>query len=181
MLSLHPNEHVTYVVHKHWFVMARTVLISVFLIAIPPVVLTTLPFFTQDIDRSFLDPVVNFSLSLYIMILLLFGLMAWMDYYLDLWIVTNERLIDIEQSGLFNREVTEIPLANVEDITIQVHGIIETFLKFGTLKVQTAGKKEFSITAIPHLYEVKDAIMKNIPRIQKSETLNPKSETNPNA
>ena len=178
MLTLRNNEKTIRVVHKHWFVMARTALVCAFLIAIPPIILTLLPLFTQDIDHSLLDTIVNFGLSLYIMVLLLFALLAWMDYYLDLWIVTSERLIDIEQNGLFNREVTELPLANIEDITIEVHGIIETFLKFGTLKVQTAGKGEFSITSIPHPYEVKDAILSNIPRAQK-ETASPASTAAP--
>ena len=175
MLALRDNEKIIKVVHKHWFVMARTALVCIFLVAIPPTVLTFLPFFTKDIDHSLLDPIINFGLSIYIMILLLFALLAWMDYYLDLWIITSERLIDIEQRGLFNRGVSEVPLANIEDVTIEVHGIIETFLKFGTLKIQTAGKREFSIAAIPHLYEVKDAILLNIPRIRQMDS----APTNP--
>ena len=94
------------------------------------------------------------------MVLLTFLFYFWADYYLDMWIITTERIIDINQLGLFSREISEIPLRHVQDVTIEVHGIIETFLKFGTIKIQTAGEREFTIDTVPRLYEAKDLILK---------------------
>ncbi len=151
-------------VHKHWFLMARTVTVFIILVALPPVVLALLPWATSGLDEKLIEIIVNFALTLYLLVLLGFLFLSWMDYYLDMWIVTDRRLIDIEQHGLFNREIGEIPMYRIQDITIEVKGLIETLLKFGTIRIQTAGEREFLIRNVPHLYEIKDAILKQIDR-----------------
>lgn len=172
MLLLRENETIIFVIHKHWFVLARFVVVFLILLLLPPLVLTFLSFFTEGLDPRVIDPIVNFLLSLYILVLLLLIFLFWMDYYLDMWIITTKRVIDIEQRGLFSRQIAEIPIEHIQDVTIEIHGLIETFLKFGTIKIQTAGEREFKINNIPHLYEVKDAILKyangeDVPRFQK--------------
>lgn len=161
MLKFHENEKVILVIRKHWWVLARQTIAFIVLILIPPLALTFLPLAAQNFDPAVVEPIANFVLSVYIMILFIFFTLLWMDYYLDMWIITSERIIDIEQQGLFNREVSEIPLQSVEDVTIEIKGIIETFLKFGTIRIQTAGEREFTIDHAPDLYEAKDAILKH--------------------
>lgn len=160
MLQLQPDEKIITSVRKHWFVVLRTLIVFVILILIPPVTLTVLPLVTADFNTELIGNLVNFFFSLYLMALFLFLFLFWMDYYLDMWIITDQRIIDVEQVGLFRRTISEIPLIRVQDVTIEIHGIIETFLKFGTIRIQTAGEREFTINNIPRLYEIKDIILK---------------------
>ena len=162
MLKLGINEHIILVVHKHWFVLFRTAITLLVLVIIPPVVLSVLPSLTAQFDAEAVAAISNFLLSLYFMVLLFFLFLFWMDYHLDMWIITNRRIVDVEQRGLFDREVSEIPIQKVQDVTIEVRGVIETFLKFGTIKLQTAGEREFLIENIPRLYEIKDAILASL-------------------
>ncbi len=168
MLKLNENEKILTVIRKHWFVMARTIVVFVVLLLLPPTVLSLLPFVTIEFDPAVVGPLTNLFLSLYIMVLLIFLFLLWMDYYLDMWIITNERIIDVEQQGLFHRQVAEIPLQHVQDVTIEVKGVIETFLKFGTIRIQTAGEREFKIEFVPNLYEAKDLILKYTTAMQKT-------------
>lgn len=160
MLQLHPQEKIILVIRKHWFVMVRTIIIFLILVLMPVAVFTFLPLLSQIIDIAPAVPFINFLTALYLMVLLSLLFLAWMDYYLDMWIVTNQRIIDIEQLGLFSRNVSEIPLERVQDVTLEVHGIFETVLKFGTIRIQTAGEREFQITDVPHLYELKETILR---------------------
>jgi hypothetical protein len=81
------------------------------------------------------------------------------------WIVTNERIVNIEQLGLFSRDVSELELENVQDMTVEVLGIIPTFLNYGNLYVQTAAEKErFVFRHVPNPYAIKDLVM----NLQKS-------------
>lgn len=159
MLILNPEEKIIIVIRKHWFVMARTAVIFVILLLIPSVVLTLLSVVSPP-NVVPLESLINFGLSLYFLVLLVFLFMLWMDYYLDIWIITNERIIDVNQKGLFNRTISEIPVKNVQDVIIEVHGVLETLLKFGTLKIQTAGPTEFIINYAPNLYEAKNIILR---------------------
>jgi len=142
--------------------MLKTIVMFVVLILIPPLILTFLPFLTADLNPEVIEPLINFFLSLYLITLFLLLFLFWMDYYLDMWIITDQRIITVEQKGLFRREISEIPLHRVQDITIEISGIIETFLKFGTIRIQTAGEREFTIDDIPRLYEIKDIILRNV-------------------
>lgn len=160
MLKLNENEAIAMVVRKHWFVMTRTVVFFAVLLLVPLLISFLLPFAETFVDQTKLDAIINFVLALYTMGVLLFLFLAWMDYYLDMWVVTNMRIIDIKQTGLFNREISEIPMNRIQDVTIEVKGVVETMLKFGTIRIRTAGGQEFTITNIPRLYDVKDAILK---------------------
>lgn len=67
------------------------------------------------------------------------GYIVWTDYYLDVLILTNKKIVDIEQQGLFARVVSSLPLGKIEDVTVSTQGILATFFHFGDIKIQTAG------------------------------------------
>jgi len=82
------------------------------------------------------------------------------DYYLDIWIITDRRIVNIEQKGLFRREVSELRIMNVQDVTTDIRGIIPTLFDYGDLYVQTAAKRErFLFRRIPKPGVVKDIIV----------------------
>lgn len=168
MLTLGKDEIIILTVRKHWFVVTRTAFIFFIFILIPPLFSIAGPYVAAFFEIASFPLWSNFFLAIYVMTLFLFLFLVWMDYYLDMWIVTNQRIIDIEQNGLFNRTVSEIPISHVQNVTIEVRGFIETFLKFGTIRVQTAGEREFIIRDIPNLYKVKDVILQYAGEIQKN-------------
>lgn len=85
---------------------------------------------------------------------------SWIDYYLDIWIVTDQRIVNIEQIGLFRREVSELEHGKIQDVTSEVKGIIPTLFKFGDIYVQTAGEKErFVFKQIVDPVRVRNIIM----------------------
>ncbi len=86
---------------------------------------------------------------------------VWTNYYLDVWIITDQRIVDIEQFSLFSRDVSEFRMDRVQDLTVEVKGIIPTLMGFGDLHIETAGMHhQFHINEIPNPYEIKDRIVK---------------------
>ena len=78
---------------------------------------------------------------------------------LDTWIITNERIINIEQEGLFNRTASELDLAAVQDTTAEIRGILQTLFTYGQVYVQTAGEKgRFHFKNIDNPEHVKELI-----------------------
>ena len=162
MLPLFENEKVLLIVRKHWFVMARTAILFFVLLFAPVIGSFLFPYVKTAIPEDLLYAGTNFFVSLYFAAISAFLFFEWMDYYLDTWIITSRRIIDIEQQGLFSRHVAEIPLSRVQDITIEVNGILETFLGFGTIRIQTAGERDFFIHDVPRLQELKNAILSQL-------------------
>jgi len=81
-------------------------------------------------------------------------------YTLDTVIITDHRIIDNDQRGLFYRNVSELHSHRIQDVSTRTNGVIETFLNFGDVTVQTAGsEKQFVFHQMPEPVKVKDIIM----------------------
>lgn len=159
MLTFADDERVIILLRRHWWVLVGPAALTAALFLLPPIAVTTLPRLFPNWPWEILVLLSDVLFYAYLLLLLAFVFLVWTDYYLDVWIITNKRIIDIEQKGLFNRKISEFSIDRVQDVSIQVHGIIETLLKFGSIKVDTAGHSEFVIEDVPDLYRAKDAIL----------------------
>jgi len=93
----------------------------------------------------------------------------WTDYYLDVWTVTDKRIIDQEQQGLFHRRTSVFRIERIQDVTIEVRGIVATLLNFGDIHVQTAGEaQEFIMYGIAHPKYVREIILEQLDRVTES-------------
>ncbi|MCX6743205.1 MAG: PH domain-containing protein [Candidatus Parcubacteria bacterium] len=93
--------------------------------------------------------------SAYYLYIVLFFFSAFIDFYLDVWIVTSQRIINIEQKGLFNREIAEHSLDKIQDVSGEQKGIAQTIFSYGNVHVQTAGEiQRFIFQQIDNPFEV---------------------------
>jgi hypothetical protein len=84
---------------------------------------------------------------------------SWTNYRLDTLVVTNRRIIDIDQLGLFARNISELRLENIEDITIDIPGFIASWLNYGDIVLQTAAEQDkFTFRGISHPEAAKNFI-----------------------
>jgi len=115
-----------------------------------------------------IGPTATVFASIYFLCAWLFAFMEFTDYYLDLWIVTSERVLSSEQKGLFNRVASELHLAAIQDVTSEQRGLLGTFLDFGDVHIQTAGEKgRFHFDNVDHPERVKETIIKLIEEDKK--------------
>lgn len=61
----------------------------------------------------------------------------WIAWYYSVFIVTNQRFIQITQKGLFHRSIVDLSLAHIQSLNYEVNGIQETLLGYGTILMQT--------------------------------------------
>ncbi len=154
------DEKIVKLLHRHLLIIlsgATIVLISFLL----PVVLYFIfqQFFPSFLTEPYFYLFVFFS-GIYILFIWLKLFLLIVDYYLDVWIITNKRIVDIIQSGLFKREVSECRLDRIQDVTTRVEGLTPTVFDFGDVHIQTAGReKEFIFKQVPNPYGVKDLIL----------------------
>ncbi|TSC70520.1 MAG: hypothetical protein G01um101470_825 [Parcubacteria group bacterium Gr01-1014_70] len=166
-LHLEENEQVLLVLHRHWFVLVRK-LSAVILKIFEGIMAFSINSISYVLtDANILDRLAAFLLSLYTLLILALVFAIWINYRLDVWIVTTKRVVDVEQRGLFNREISEFLVANIQDITTEVPTMIMTLLGFGNMTIQTAGHKNFTVREIPHLEEAKRIILECSQKAQK--------------
>ncbi|HAI73946.1 MAG TPA: hypothetical protein DCS28_01510 [Candidatus Moranbacteria bacterium] len=166
-----PGEEILMVVHRHWFDILSHFFIIFIMLAMFFGGFVFIPAFFSFFSESFGRNLFFFLQNIFLIFIWLFFFLIWIDYYFDVWIVTDERIVNIEQKGLFSREVSELELENIQDITVDVLGIIPTFLNYGELFVQTAAEKErFVFHNVPDPYIIKDRIMNLQQKVKKKES-----------
>jgi uncharacterized membrane protein YdbT with pleckstrin-like domain len=62
---------------------------------------------------------------------------SWIGWYFSVFIMTDQRFIQITQKGMFHRSVADLPLNQIQSINYTVSGLEETLLGFGTIDMQT--------------------------------------------
>ncbi len=155
-----PDEHVVLFLRRHWFALLGIVSAVVLLVGIPLAVGWYYQGTLENwIAHPIIGPVFVILGSIYFLSIWLFAFLEFTDYYLDTWIITNERIINIEQEGLFNRTASELDLAAVQDTTAEIRGIIQTIFTYGQVYVQTAGEKgRFHFKNIDNPEHVKELV-----------------------
>jgi len=142
-LNLDPGETILLEVRRHWFVFVlRSV--GVFVLAILPIVLfvVLISLVSQEIFKTIELYMTHFIFfyCIWFMFMWMVFFIQWTNYYLDVWFITEKRIIDVEQKRVFHREVSNLRFDKIQDISIEVRGVIATFLNFGDLRVQTAAE-----------------------------------------
>lgn len=156
------GERILLVLRRHWFVLVPVGLLFAFLLIFPLIIRFLLPpGLLAGLQSSVWSGVITLVLSAYYLFLWLFFFTILVDYYLDVWIVTNERVVSILQEALFLRVIAEQSIVRVQDVTSDVRGIFPTFLNFGNVFIQTAGERErFVFLQIPNPDHVKKVILR---------------------
>ncbi len=166
-IELEAGEVILKVVRKHWFVITAEILGVLFFALFPLfggfvllLIPNLLPLETLHLDTHL--PIILFGISFWLLFTLLSAFMIWTHYFLDLWAITDRRIIVIDQIHFFNRKVSSFRLERLQDIKAQVVGIIPTLLGFGTVHVHTAGNGEdnFASTGLPEPRELQALIQK---------------------
>ncbi len=156
-----PGEKIIKLLHRHLLIIITGVMM--------PLIAFLLPVVCYFLLREFFSFIISEVPYFYLFIFLsgIYILFVWLqlnlsiaDYYLDAWIITDKRIVDIVQSGLFKREVSECRLDRIQDVTARVKGLTPTIFDFGDVHIQTAGReKEFVFRQVPDPYGVKDLIL----------------------
>jgi len=149
-----PGEKIILLLRAHPFTQLSWILYSVFsLILIFVVNIIISSFFA--ISQLFL---LNCFMAVFLLSFIWFNLLNW---YFNVGIVTNRRVIDIDFYAVLYREITVARLDKIQDITVKSGGYFEAFFNYGTIFIQTAGTEaNIEFADIPRPAEVVQMIEK---------------------
>lgn len=162
MIEFSADEKLLLVVRRHWYAYARHVSIFAALLIAPSAALlfasVRFPFLLPATPLA--EALGKFFLALYLLTLVTVIFVVWLTHYLTAWIITNRRVIAIRQRGLFHREVSEMAMERIENVTAETPGFIATVLDFGNVKIETAGESGFTIATVAGCDRARDIILK---------------------
>jgi hypothetical protein len=122
---LEDDETLKRVVHKHWLLGFRALFWPTLWIACTIVVLL------YNNARGMIT-----VMGLLDLVLAIWWLRNFFDYYLDAWLVTDQGIIDIAWHGWFHRESARVLYSDLQGISYEIKGVWGTLLQYGTISVE---------------------------------------------
>ncbi|EKE18643.1 MAG: hypothetical protein ACD_9C00271G0004 [uncultured bacterium] len=158
--DLAQDEKIVKVLHRNWFYLLQQFFIIFFIVGIFVVGLFYAPmFFPEMFGRDF-ETLAAFMENFFILAVWIYSFLIWVDYYFDIWIITTQRIVNIEQKGMFTRKVSELRYSKIQDVTTEVVGFLPTVINYGDVQIQTAGEEDnFVFRTISDPYHIKNVIV----------------------
>lgn len=138
------EEEVVLFLRQHPIVNVPWVMIAILFLALPSVFGFFPPFANLPASYQFVV-----TLGWY---LFAFGysLAKFMGWFFNIYIVTDERIVDVDFVNIFFRKISTAKIEEIQDVNIQSSGAMETFFGYGSLFIQTAAEvSQFEFSAIP--------------------------------
>ncbi|MDX2776293.1 PH domain-containing protein [Streptomyces caniscabiei] len=121
------GETLLFVFRRHMISMRK----GFYMLLIPFVVSAIPPLIWQTQIELFLLPVAGLFIGL---ILFAYHYIMW---YFTIYIVTDQRIRQITQRGFFGKDVVELRLSKIQNISYNIPGLSGELFKFGTIVIQT--------------------------------------------
>lgn len=121
------DEEVLFVFRKHPIVMRKGLvfgMLAILLGTIPALIKPEYSYFFGGLIGGFLLGGLIF-------------LPSWIAWYYSVFIVTDQRFIQVTQKGLFHKSVVDLGISQIQMVNYEVAGFQETLLGFGTIMMQT--------------------------------------------
>ncbi len=158
------NEDVIFVLKRHPWVLAKPGFLFIGIVIL--LVVGIIIFGLSNITSVMIIGFICFTL--------LYGGYIFYLYYNFIYILTNQRIIVIEQSGIFSRRLTEAELNKIQNISFEIRGPIRTLLNFGHVQIRTAGvDPTIVLKDVDNPYEVQQKINKYLMKENSAKGLPP--------
>lgn len=123
----HEGETVELVFHQHPLVMRKVLIIGLLVVLV-----SVLPPLFRPLDSWVWKP-----LMFALLFLVVYWFHAWMGWFYTVYVMTDERLIEIKQRGFFNRKVSEYGLDKIQNINYHISGFQAVLFQYGDIVAQT--------------------------------------------
>lgn len=174
-IKLENREEILLIVRRHWFVFLTRILGVIVMAILPFIVLLVASLLSATKEyvsiatASYSQEIIFFS-ALWLLISWMILAQQWTDHYLDIWVVTDRRIISIDQQSFFVRSVGSFRLERLQDMNVLIPGLFATLFNYGTVEAQTASgsESEFTVHGVPKPREIKSIILEATDRRMRS-------------
>lgn len=143
------DEQIIFLLRKHWITNLPWLFLFTILIMIPAFLL---PLMINEKILAFLP--LNYYLVITIgcyLVIFGFAFVKFLVWYFNIYLVTNERIVDVDFYNLLYKKLSSCRISKIQDITYKLGGVVRSLVDFGDVFIQTAGtENNFEFEAVPH-------------------------------
>ncbi len=129
----HDGEAVAFIFRQHPLVMRKALVVGLLLITVGVLPLDFPQVYSSDMLAGF------FTKVAFIIPAIVFVAWAyrWVGWYYTVYIVTDRRILEIKQKGLFDRKVDEWQLEGINNLNYHIGGFQAVLFGFGDITART--------------------------------------------
>ena len=128
------NEEIYLAIRPHWINNLHWLVIAVLMIFVPL-------FFHYFTFLNFFPGQFKFSAILFwYLFTFIYAFEKFLGWYFNVFLVTNERVVDIDFKNMLNKHFAEADLSAIQDVSSSVKGLLGTFFNYGNVLIQTASE-----------------------------------------
>lgn len=135
------NEYIDLFLRRHFITNIPWILTAIFGILVPPAVFWIDEILGTGIINATSPQIILGSTVIWYLLIIAFVIEKFLFWYFNVYILTNQHLVDVNFFSLLSRETTEVQLSDIQTITPSVKGIAGSFFHFGDVLVETAAEK----------------------------------------
>lgn len=136
------DEEIELFLRAHWITNLAWLVLALALLFIPGVLTAVLGAAGLNLVNT-LPTSLSFSLNiLWLMLVVAYVVEKFLQWYFNIYIVTNQHLVDINFHNLLSRDKVEIRLEDIQSSKPSVKGVLRSLFNFGDIIIETAAEKQ---------------------------------------
>ena len=148
--ELQATESVALVLRRHWVHLYPRLALAILAAIVPPLALWWGANALGDPTGSARIAILAVC-AIWLVAWLVRAYLLWYRYEHDVWVLTDQRLVDSLKRHWFHHRMSSVDLVDIEDVSVLRVGLLRTMFDFGDVQVQTAAQQaNFILSAIPH-------------------------------
>lgn len=139
--AMHEDEVIIFEVRRHPIGLVFMYLSFGLMLALVAVVAIMAPTWLTDYNTEVVRQVSMVVFLVSFVFAAIFTFIGHIVYSGNRWILTSDSLTQVSQRSLFDKQNSQLSLANLEDVTSHQDGIMAHLFNYGVLKAETAGER----------------------------------------
>lgn len=143
--TMNGEEKVVLFLRKHWITNLGWILMCIVLFSTPILVASTTILSGVPENFRFIFVLIWYLISI------AYSLESFLTWFFNVYIVTDERIIDIDFYNLIYKEISDANIDKIQDVTLKMGGAIRVLFNYGDVMVQTASEvPNFEFLQVPY-------------------------------
>lgn len=167
--SQEAGEKIILLLRQHAIVLIPPIFVIVILLLLPLFVSSVLNFLSINLDDLLSEVQILLLVVFWYLLVFAFAVYRFIFWYFNIYILTNERIIDFDFKGILHKQSSFAKLMQIEDVSPKMIGFFSTFFNYGDIFIQTAGEqREFDFHKVPKPDQVAHRILEEV-RVEEGE------------
>lgn len=157
------GEKIILLLRAHIVTLIPAILQITFLAILPIFIAPALSFIRIDVLVALAGRQIFWLTLCWYLFVFGFAFNKFIFWYFNIYLVTNERIVDFDFKGILHKETAYANLNQIQDVAPKIIGFFGTFFHFGNVYVQTAAAKaEFEFHAVERPDDVARTILDQV-------------------